>query len=33
MEVIKNEGVEPIEALGKPFDPEYLPALNDGRKQ
>lgn len=23
MEVIKNEGVEPIEALGKPFDPEY----------
>ncbi|NLB88832.1 MAG: nucleotide exchange factor GrpE, partial [Syntrophomonadaceae bacterium] len=23
LEVIKNEGVEPIEALGKPFDPEY----------
>ena len=22
-EVIKNEGVEPIEALGKPFDPQY----------
>lgn len=23
LEVIKSEGVEPIEALGKPFDPEY----------
>lgn len=23
VDVIKSEGVEPIEALGKPFDPEY----------